>query len=151
MSFHSASIINSIYRIAQGAAHCCVKTSSLLLILVVAMSQSLYAADTDIYSHKKKGAIKGTDTVAYFSLQAGDDAVKGSDEFIHQWQGATWKFATAENRDKFIANPESYAPQYGGYGAYAVSYGFTKPINPNKWKIVDGKLYLNLNGTAYRR
>ena len=56
-----------------------------------------------------------------------------------------------ENLEKFAADPEAYAPQYGGYCAFAVSHNFTKPVNPNKWKIVDGKLYLNLNGTAYRK
>ncbi len=109
------------------------------------------AADPPIYSHAKKGAVKGADVVAYFSLEPGAKYVKGSDEFTHEWNGATWKFASAENRDNFAANPQAYAPQYGGYCAFAVSHGFTKPVNPNKWKIVDGKLYLNLNGIAYRK
>jgi len=87
-------------------------------------------------------AIKGTDTVAYFTESK---AVPGSEEFTHQWQGATWQFASAENRDLFAANPEEYAPQYGGYCAYAVSKNQTAPIEPEAWKIVDGKLYLNYN------
>ena len=109
------------------------------------------AADPAIYSHKKKGAVKGADVVAYYSLEPGARAVLGSDEFTHEYMGATWKFASAENRDKFAADPEAYAPQFGGYCAFAVSHGFTKPVDPNRWKIVDGKLYLNLNGIAYRK
>jgi YHS domain-containing protein len=109
------------------------------------------AADPAVYSHPKKGAVKGADVVAYYSLEPGAKAVIGSDKFSHTWNGAEWKFANAENLEKFAADPEAYAPQYGGYCAFAVSHNFTKPVNPNKWKIVDGKLYLNLNGTAYRK
>jgi hypothetical protein len=59
--------------------------------------------------------------------------------------GANWRFASAENRDRFAADPERYAPQYGGYCAYAVSEGTTADIDPEAWKVVDGKLYLNLS------
>ena len=64
-------------------------------------------------------------------------------QFSYQWMGATWLFATAENRDRFQAEPERYAPQYGGYCAYAVSKGRTASIDPEAWRVVDGKLYLN--------
>jgi hypothetical protein len=57
--------------------------------------------------------------------------------------GATWRFASAEHRDMFAASPEQYAPRYGGYCSYAVSQGHTASIDPEAWKIVDGKLYLN--------
>jgi hypothetical protein len=56
---------------------------------------------------------------------------------------ATWRFANAANRDKFQADPEKYAPRYGGYCAYAVSFGSTADIDPEAWTIVEGKLYLN--------
>jgi YHS domain-containing protein len=85
-------------------------------------------------------AIRGYDAVAYFEQS---QPVKGSSQFGYQWQGATWLFASAENRDRFQANPERYAPQYGGYCAYAVSQGRTASIDPEAWKVVDGKLYLN--------
>jgi YHS domain-containing protein len=85
-------------------------------------------------------AIKGYDAVAYFKQSA---PVKGSPQFTHQWMGATWLFASAEDRDLFAANPEQYAPRYGGYCAYAVSENHTAGIDPEAWKIVDGKLYLN--------
>ena len=87
-------------------------------------------------------AIKGTDPVAYFTESKPRE---GSSEYTHEWDGVTWQFSSAENRDLFTANPEKYAPQYGGYCAWAVSQGSLAPIDPNSWAIVDGKLYLNLN------
>ncbi len=88
----------------------------------------------------KSVAIKGYDAVAYFRQGA---PVKGSPAFKQQWMGATWLFSSAEIRDLFAADPDKYAPRYGGYCAYAVSEGHTASIDPEAWKIVDGKLYLN--------
>jgi YHS domain-containing protein len=85
-------------------------------------------------------AIKGFDTVAYF---AENGAVQGKPEFEFVWNGAKWLFANAENLEKFKANPEQFAPQFGGYCSFAVSKGYTADGDPNAWKIVDGKLYLN--------
>ncbi|MBI1760978.1 MAG: YHS domain protein [Acidobacteria bacterium] len=85
-------------------------------------------------------ALKGYDTVAYFKEGR---AVKGKDEFRHDWMGAKWYFADTANRDEFVKNPEQYAPQYGGYCAWAVGHGYTANIDPEAWKIVAGKLYLN--------
>ena len=110
-----------------------------------------WAADPAIYAHKRSGAIKGADPVAFFSLSPGDKPVYGVDEYSYDWNGATWKFSSAENRDKFIADPEKYAPQYGGYCAFAVSHNFTKSVNPKYWHVVDDKLYLNFNRTANRK
>ena len=61
------------------------------------------------------------------------------------WNGATWRFASEEHREKFRQSPEQYAPRYGGYCAYAVSQGKTADIDPEAWSIVDNRLYLNLN------
>lgn len=85
-------------------------------------------------------AIKGADPVAYFTQ---GKPVKGSRKFQVEWKGATWRFASARHRDLFESDPEKYAPQYGGYCAWAVSQGYTAGIDPEAWKIVDGKLYLN--------
>lgn len=93
-------------------------------------------------------AIRGTDPVAYFT-QGGP--VTGSAEFVYTWSNATWQFASAENRELFVANPEQYAPQYGGFCAWAVSQGYTAAIDPNAWKIVNGKLYLNYSRGVQRR
>lgn len=114
------------------------------------ISLTAFAADPLIFENEK-GAIGGTDPVAYFSLNPGDHAVPGTDEFTHEWNGATWKFSNAENRDTFAANPEAYAPQFGGYCAFAVSKNFTKPGEPDIWEIVNGKLYMNFNHMAQEK
>ena len=85
-------------------------------------------------------AVSGYDPVAYFKDRK---PVEGSSAFQHEWNGATWRFANAENLEAFKANPEAYAPQYGGYCAWAVSQGYTASADPNVWRIVGRKLYLN--------
>ena len=87
-------------------------------------------------------AIRGTDPVAYFTQGR---AVVGDPAVTLDWMGVTWAFADATNRDTFAAAPEHYAPQFGGYCAWAVAQGYTAPIDPAAWRIVDGKLYLNFD------
>jgi YHS domain-containing protein len=87
-------------------------------------------------------AIKGYDPVAYFEEGR---PVEGSRAFQYEWMGAVWRFASAANRDAFAADPARFAPQYGGYCAYAVAQGTTADIDPEAWRIVEGKLYLNLS------
>jgi YHS domain-containing protein len=85
-------------------------------------------------------AVSGYDPVAYFTIQ---DAVQGDPRYEFAWNGAKWLFSSQENLDKFKADPEAFAPQFGGYCAYAVSEGHTANGDPKAWKVVDGKLYLN--------
>ena len=85
-------------------------------------------------------AIDGYDPVAYFT---DGKPVEGSRDFSFEWQGAAWRFASAAHRDLFAAAPEKYAPQYGGYCAWAVAHGYTAGTDPEAWSVVDGKLYLN--------
>ena len=85
-------------------------------------------------------AIDGFDPVAYFT---DGRPVEGSKAHSFDWQGATWRFASAAHRDLFAAAPEKYAPQYGGYCAWAVSNGYTADTDPEAWSIVDGRLFLN--------
>jgi YHS domain-containing protein len=85
-------------------------------------------------------AIKGYDPVAYFTENR---AMKGSEEFSYDWLGTPWYFANAKHREMFQRNPISYAPQYGGYCAGEVVGGsVTVDIDPEAFKIIDGKLYL---------
>lgn len=93
-------------------------------------------------------AVRGTDVVAYFTEGR---AVAGRPEFTFAWRGATWRFASAANRDRFATDPERYAPAYGGFCAYAVSEGYTAPIDPEAWRIVDGRLFLNYDRSIKRR
>ncbi|MGR3273891.1 YHS domain-containing (seleno)protein [Acaryochloris marina NIES-2412] len=85
-------------------------------------------------------AIRGTDAVAYFTE---GKPIPGRQEFAYEWQGVTWLFSSAEHRDLFASNPRAYAPQYGGFCAYGMSYGALVSIMPEAWSIMDGKLYLN--------
>lgn len=124
---------------------------SLVVFIILFMSNITMAADPNIYSHPTKGAVGGADVVAYFSLSPGDAPVMGSKAFSYEYQGATWYFSSQENLELFSKNPEKYAPQYGGYCAFAASHGFTKSIDINYWHIVDGKLYLNFNKNADRK
>ena len=112
---------------------------TLLLIAALFFSPAALAQKPPVFSDRD-GAIRGHDAVAYFDQKG---PVKGSKQFGHPWSGATWYFASAENRDRFAAAPEQFAPQYGGYCAYAVAEGNTADIDPAAWSIVDGKLYLN--------
>jgi hypothetical protein len=92
-------------------------------------------------------AIGGYDPVAYF--QEGR-AVIGSAAHVHRWNGATWRFATAGARDRFAADPEAYAPRFGGWCAFAMSEDRLAPGDPRVWKIVAGRLYLNCSARAQR-
>lgn len=93
-------------------------------------------------------AIEGYDPVAYFQQ---NQAVEGSKKHQHEWNGAKWNFSSAANRDLFAENPEKYAPQYGGYCAYAVSQNTTAGIDPDQFTILDGKLYLNYNAKIQKK
>jgi hypothetical protein len=90
-------------------------------------------------------ALRGYDPVAYFTAGR---PVAGSETLTYSWQGTSWRFASEENRAAFIANPARYAPQFGGYCAYAVSQGTTADGDPHQWAVVDGQLFLNNNVLA---
>ncbi len=98
-----------------------------------------------VHVDKNGRAAGGADVVAYFSLDPGDDAVIGSEQYSYEWRGAAWLFASQENLEKFRRNPEKYAPAYGGYCAWAMAKSDLAPIDPDMWAIEDGTLYLNYN------
>jgi len=87
-------------------------------------------------------AVHGYDVVAYFKQGR---PVPGVNGFTADYDGATYRFASAANRDAFAADPDRYAPQYGGYCAFGTAMGRKFDGDPTAWAIVDGKLYLNLN------
>ena len=93
-------------------------------------------------------AIKGYDTVAYFKFGR---AVKGSESYTFRWRDKTWQFSSGEHRDLFAADPLQYAPQYDGYCAWALTESRLAITDPEVWKIVDGKLYLNCSQAAYEK
>jgi len=113
---------------------------TLALTLIMAFHATTAIALDPIYSNWRDLAIRGTDPVAYFTEGR---PVEGSSEHTFDYLDATWRFASAENKAAFEANPEKYTPQFGGYCAWAVAQGYTASIDPKAWTIVEGKLYLN--------
>jgi YHS domain-containing protein len=96
-------------------------------------AQSEFFSTTD-------GAIKGFDPVAYFTTSKPQ---KGKENIAYEWKNATWHFDSEDNKQLFVANPEKYAPQYGGYCAFGWAKGYAVKIEPDAWSIVNEKLYLN--------
>ncbi|HET9056187.1 MAG TPA: YHS domain-containing (seleno)protein [Chitinophagaceae bacterium] len=118
------------------------KTFFLSLVLILSGS-AIFAQNVDPVG-KDKIANGGYDFVAYFS---DSKAVKGSKEFVYELNGVKYLFASAEHRDLFKSNPEKYLPVCDGYCAWGVAEkGIKVPVNPETFKIVDGKLYLFFNG-----
>jgi len=112
------------------------------LVMTILFSASAFALDPVYTSFFSSEAIKGYDSVAYFTE---NKPVKGKSKFSLEYKGATWLFSSQENLDLFKTEPEKYEPQYGGYCAYAVSQGQTASIKPELFTIHNGKLYLNYN------
>ena len=106
----------------------------------VAASAEIYQSGKDDKEVGENLGAGGYDVVAYFT---DGRPVEGDARYTYDWQGATWRFANAENLERFKAEPAKYAPQYGGYCAWAVSQGYTASADPQAWRVVDGKLYLN--------
>jgi YHS domain-containing protein len=118
---------------------------SVSFMLLLLIGSSYVASGT---SAEDEVAIKGYDAVAYFNAGR---ALKGSQSFTFRWHGMTWHFATRANRDLFAASPEKYAPQYDGYCAWAMTEARLAKTDPEVWKIIDGKLYLNCSQEAYEK
>ncbi|MBE1285731.1 MAG: YHS domain-containing protein [Rhodobacteraceae bacterium] len=110
--------------------------------LSVALATSALAAGVDINASSTGLALQGYDPVAYFTA---GEPTKGSYKITAVYNDATYRFASEENKAQFEANPEAYAPAYGGYCAFGTAMGFKFDGDPNHWKIVDDKLYLNLS------
>lgn len=119
------------------------------LSLIFGLSFTAKAGEDAVYTGwLNNNAVSGYDTVAYFSE---GKAREGSKEYTTTYKGANWRFVNAENLALFVANPEKYAPQYGGYCAWGLANGHAVSSDPEAWKIVDGKLYLNYNQKVQKR
>lgn len=130
------------------------KIRSMMLALVVSGLPLLAAAPaaqaeppiyTGVFSNT---ALQGHDPVAYFTE---GKPVKGDEAFTTEYMGAEFRFASAANRDAFLADPHAYAPQYGGYCAWAMADGKHAKGDARHWRIVDGKLYLNYNKSIQKK
>jgi YHS domain-containing protein len=109
---------------------------------VVLLAACAAGARAGEFYEKDGVAIKGYDPVAYFTT---GKPVAGSAEHTAEYKGSRFRFASSENRDAFVAEPEKYAPQYGGFCAFGMARGYKAKIDPDAFTVVDGKLYLNYN------
>ena len=127
-------------------------TSLLAASALVAFASSAFAGEQ--YVDPTGYAVSGYDVTSYYDLDqaplggAQPAPVAGKASITADWNGATWAFASEANRDKFLADPAAYAPQYDGHCAFAVAKGGRAAGNPTLWRIVDGKLYLNVTKTV---
>ena len=111
-----------------------------LLLLFIFSSASVQAVEQIHTGYFNNKAVDGYDVIAYFEKSK---PIEGSSKYTFVYQGADWYFSSQSNLDKFKANPTQYAPQYGGYCAWAMSNGKPAPGNPPFWTIYNDKLYLN--------
>lgn len=114
-------------------------------LLVLAPGLSAAFAAPPVVADEEGLAIGGYDPVAYFTQGR---AVVGAERFRLRWNGAVWHFVSARSRARFAAEPTTFAPQYGGYCAWAASEGRLAPGDPRVWRIVDGRLYFNCSERA---
>ncbi|WP_281646748.1 YHS domain-containing (seleno)protein [Parendozoicomonas sp. Alg238-R29] len=127
------------------------KSSLLAFVLVfTGFFGGANAATSEYYTtFMGNAAVGGFDTVAYFTM---GKAVKGKRKYSWEWSGVNWRFVSEEHREMFKANPEKYAPKYGGHCAWAVSEkSMLYRGSPQHWKIIDGELYLNHNPSINKR
>jgi YHS domain-containing protein len=110
------------------------------LTLLALLSGQIVMADPAVYLNDAGVALSGNDPVAYFTVKA---PVKGQPTLSTKYQDATYWFASQENRVAFLSDPGKYAPQYGGYCAYAAALGKKAPADPTQWSVIDNKLYIN--------
>lgn len=111
----------------------------ILLGLGVLLTAPAALAETPMFYTLQGAAMSGYDPVTYFN---GKGPQRGQPAIAVMWKGAVWHFANDANREAFEANPRAYAPQFGGYCAYAMAQGYATSTEPELWHIVDGKLYL---------
>lgn len=109
------------------------------------------------YVDKTGFAVSGYDVVSYYSIQqsaigkAQKSPLPGKKSITTEYNGAKWAFVSEKNRDLFLKNPARYVPAYSGHCAYGMSQGYKVPANPKLWRIVDGKLYLNIRQSVFER
>jgi YHS domain-containing protein len=134
MSHHASFSLTRRMALSLGAA------ALFFASTAMAAEPAINTLKNSVFGGRTDTAINGYDTVAYFTV---GKPVKGLDTFVHEWNGAKWKFASQANLDLFKSSPEKYAPQYGGYCAYGVAQGNLVKVEPDQFTVRDGKLYLN--------
>lgn len=114
-----------------------------ILAALLGLASFAHAQNKGAEIYQKNGAaIDGYDAVAFFTESK---PVKGSVDFTVQWKDAKWMFISKAHADSFRANPERFAPQYGGYCAFGTADGHKAPTEADTWTVLNGKLYFNYN------
>lgn len=119
-----------------------VLTSKLTVLMLVLMWGTVQAAKPVYTGHFSNTAAGGYDVVSYFNAES---PLKGKKQYTVTYQGANWHFINEANKSSFAQSPEKFAPQYGGYCAYAIAFNDTAKGNPEYWDLHEGKLYFSLN------
>lgn len=128
-----------------------------VLIIALCFGAASFANAGEQYIDSTGFAVSGFDVVAYHDLEQASvnsnqpAAIPGKAHITAEYNGATFAFASEKNRKTFLQNPAKFAPQYDGHCAYGVAVNNKVPGNPNLWRIVDGKLYLNITKTIADR
>jgi YHS domain-containing protein len=120
-------------------------TSFAFAVATAALSSAIAVvpASTSAINTNQAGlALHGYDPVAYFTVGR---PTAGTARFVAKHEGVTYRFATADNLKRFKADPAAYTPQFGGFCAMGVALDKKLDGDPKIWKIVDGKLYVNVN------
>lgn len=125
-----------------------IRGSAAALVVLTGLISSAFAAGVDVNATITGLALRGVDPVSYFTNGAPQD---GDFKITTVHNGATYRFVSEENRDLFTQNPNKYAPQYGGFCAFGTAMGIKVDGDPDLWKIVDEKLYLNLSPAVQER
>ncbi len=112
---------------------------SMLVALAMMTATCAGAQSIKINVDEHDVAIGGYDTVAYFTL---GKPTKGDGRYEIRWEDAHWRFASAQHRDMFVRDPDRYAPRFGGFCALGMSRGYLSIVDPEAWRVVDGRLFL---------
>jgi len=122
--------------------------TNILLMITLLLSMQAFAKPPVYTSFFSSVAVSGYDTVTYFTESK---AVKGDAQYSTEYKGVEWHFSNQSNLDMFKNTPEKYAPQYGGYCAWAVAHNDTAKGDPQQWTIHNNKLYLNYDSDIQSR
>ncbi|MBN9671187.1 YHS domain-containing (seleno)protein [Roseibium aggregatum] len=125
-----------------------IRSSIAAAVVVTGLVSSAFGAGVDVNATVTGLALRGVDPVSYFTEGAPQD---GNFAITAVHNGATYRFTSEENKALFNQNPEKYLPQYGGFCAFGTAMGVKVDGDPDLWKIVDGKLYLNLSQSIQER
>jgi YHS domain-containing protein len=123
------------------------KRSMSVMLLLTLISFATYSQTSGEIFTTTDGAIRGYDPVSFFIEKK---PVKGVKDFSVEWRNALWYFSSSSNLEAFKAEPEKYAPQYGGYCAFGTAEGHKAPTQTDTWTILDGRLYFNYNKEVQR-